>query len=141
MNGVLQIEMRGDSREVIRIMIHIVAVGRLRRAPVTAAVMCDDAKAVIQEEHHLGVPIVRAQRPAVREDYRLSASPVLVEDVNAVFGLNRVHFLVSFVVVAMDRRFRGGLGRSDVTTFLVARVLGMSGGSRFVSTDRYGWRM
>jgi hypothetical protein len=49
---------RGHGRKVIGIVIHIVTVGRLARAPVTPPVMGDNAKAVIQEEHHLRVPIV-----------------------------------------------------------------------------------
>ena len=32
-----------------------------------AAVMGDDAVALDQEEHHLGVPVIGAQRPAVVE--------------------------------------------------------------------------
>src|SRR3981081_72421 len=83
--------MRGDSREIIGIMIHIVTVGRLRRTPVTPTVMRDDAKAVVQEKHHLGVPIVRAQRPAVREDDWLALAPVFVIDLRTVFGRYHAH--------------------------------------------------
>jgi hypothetical protein len=39
----------------------IVIIGGLGRTPVTPTVMRDDAVAAIQEEHHLGVPIVGAQ--------------------------------------------------------------------------------
>jgi hypothetical protein len=85
-------------------MIHIVTIGCLGRTPVTPPVMRDDAKAVIQEEHHLGVPIVSAQWPTVREDNWLSASPVLVENMNSVRGLNSVHRLVLIVVVAINQR-------------------------------------
>src|ERR1700704_2554030 len=90
-DGVLQIKMCGDCREIVGVVIHIVTVGRLRRTPVTAAVMRDDAKAIIQEEHHLRVPIVRAQRPAVREDYGLAFSPILEIDLYTVFGRYRAH--------------------------------------------------
>ena len=44
-NGVLEIEMRGDSREIVGVMIHVVTVGGLRRAAVAAPVVGDDAKA------------------------------------------------------------------------------------------------
>ncbi len=51
-----------------------------------AAVMRDHAVAVLQKVQHLAVPVVRTQRPAVREDDGLAATPVLVEDLGAVAG-------------------------------------------------------
>ena len=45
-NGVLQVEMRGHGREIVGIMIHVVAVADLAGAAVAAAVMGDDAKTV-----------------------------------------------------------------------------------------------
>ncbi len=90
-DGVLQIEVRGQGREIIGIVIHVVTVGRLGRTPVTPAIMRDDAIAVTQEKHELGIPVVGAERPAVREDDRLSASPVLVEDLHSVLGRDRAH--------------------------------------------------
>ena len=58
MNGVLQIEMRRHSGKVVGIMIHVVAVAGLAGAAVAAAVMGDDAIAVIEEEQHLRVPVI-----------------------------------------------------------------------------------
>src|SRR5215218_1536303 len=51
-----------------------------------APIMGDDAISFVEEEHHLVVPIVTTQGPAVMEDDRLGlfGSPVLVEDVGAV---------------------------------------------------------
>ena len=66
MDGVLQIEMRGQSREVVGIVIHVVAVAGLAGPAMAAAVMGDDAIAVIEEEQHLRVPVVGRQRPAMR---------------------------------------------------------------------------
>ncbi len=40
-------------RQIVRIVIHIVTRGGLGRAPVTATIMRDNAKAVIQKEHHI----------------------------------------------------------------------------------------
>jgi len=54
-------------------------------------VMRDDAIALLAKEHHLRLPIVRAQRPTVREDDRLSGSPVFVINLNAVFCLDCAH--------------------------------------------------
>src|SRR5947209_8923924 len=66
--------------EIIRVMIHVVAIGRLARASMPAPVMRDDAIAMVQEKHHLRVPIVRSEWPAVRKHDRLSLTPVLVEN-------------------------------------------------------------
>ncbi|CAM5601104.1 hypothetical protein SFUMM280S_08181 [Streptomyces fumanus] len=50
------------------------------------AVVGDDTVAVVEEEEQLGVPVVRAQRPAVVEHDRPARTPVLVEDLGAVPG-------------------------------------------------------
>jgi hypothetical protein len=62
---ILEVEMRRDRRKVIGVVIHIVTVRRLTRASVTTAIMCNDAEAMTQEEHHLRVPIIAGQRPTV----------------------------------------------------------------------------
>src|ERR1700759_210242 len=80
MNGVLDVEMRGHRREVVGIMIHVMTVAGLAGAAMTAAVMGNDAKTVIEEEQQLGIPIVRRERPAVRKHDRLPAAPILVID-------------------------------------------------------------
>ena len=78
--------MRGQRREIVGVVIHVVAVADLAGAAVAAAVMGDDAKAVVEEEQHLRVPVVGRQRPAVAEHDRLARAPVLVEDLDAVLG-------------------------------------------------------
>ena len=77
--------------EVVRIVIHVVTVAGLAGAAVAAAGVGDDPIAVIEEEQHLGVPVVGRQRPAVAEDDRLARAPVLVEDLRAVRGGDRAH--------------------------------------------------
>jgi hypothetical protein len=47
-------------------------------------VVGDHPKTTFQEEHHLTVPIVRAQWPAVMEEERLTGAPILVEDFSAI---------------------------------------------------------
>jgi hypothetical protein len=42
------------------------------------------------EEQHLGIPVIGAERPAVMEDYGLSLAPVLVKDFHAVFRLTKL---------------------------------------------------
>src|SRR5260370_11232122 len=80
MDGVFQVEMRRQSRQVVGIMVHIVAVGGLGRATMAAAVMGDDAIAMMQEEQQLRVPIIGGQRPAVAGHERVARTPVPVED-------------------------------------------------------------
>jgi hypothetical protein len=58
MNGILEIEMVGQRRKIAGVVIHVMAGGRLRRTSVAAAVMRDDAKALLEKEQHLRVPIV-----------------------------------------------------------------------------------
>src|ERR1700757_3341502 len=86
MDGISEIELLGQLRKIIRIRIHIIAVPRLRGAAMPPPVVRDNAITVLAEEQHLGVPVIRTERPAVSEDYRLSLSPVLVEDCRAIFG-------------------------------------------------------
>jgi hypothetical protein len=98
-NGVLQIEMRGQRRQVIRIVIHVVAIARLSRSAVAAAVVSYDAIAVVKKEQHLRVPVVGRQRPTMAEYDGLTLAPVLVENLNAVFRFDGIH-VDDFVLLA-----------------------------------------
>ena len=90
MDGILQIEMRGQSRKVVGIMIHVMAVARLGGPAVASSVMGDDAIAVFEEEQHLRVPVIGRQRPAVAEYDGLSFAPIFIidVDVSSVFFSN-----------------------------------------------------
>src|SRR5208337_2080038 len=98
-DGVLQVEMGGHCREIVGVMIHIVTVGDLAGPAVAAAIMGDNAIAVLHEEQHLRVPIVGRQWPAVAKYDRLTVAPVLVEDLDPVFGGNHAHVTLSFLRV------------------------------------------
>src|SRR5919106_6712801 len=91
MNGILQIQMCGQSCQVVGIMVHVVAFAGLGRAAMTAPVVGDHTKTLAEEEEHLSVPIVRRERPAVTEHDRLTFTPVLVVDLRSVFGCDRTH--------------------------------------------------
>jgi hypothetical protein len=91
---VAQVERLGQRGEVAGVVIHVVAAEDLARAPVAAPVVRDDAVALLREEQHLAVPVVRGQGPAVREDDGLARAPVLVEDLRAVLGRDRAHVLL-----------------------------------------------
>ena len=57
-HGVMDIEVRGHRGQVVGVVIHVVTVAGLRGPAVPAPVVGDDAIAVLQEEQHLGVPVV-----------------------------------------------------------------------------------
>ena len=83
---VLQVEFFDQRSEIVCVSIHVVAVPRLARAAVAAAVMGDAAIAARGEIEHLIFEGIGRQRPAMTEDHRLSAAPVVVIDLRAVFG-------------------------------------------------------
>jgi hypothetical protein len=60
-----EVQVRGHSGEVIGIVIHVMTDGRLRRASMTSAVVRNDPETSIQEKHHLRIPVIRGQRPAM----------------------------------------------------------------------------
>src|SRR5262249_32849126 len=91
MHGVLEVEMGGHRREIVGIVIHVMAAAALARAAVAAAVRGDDAEALGQEEQQLCIPGLRRKRPAMPADDRLSRTPVLVEYLGTVFGGDRGH--------------------------------------------------
>src|SRR5580698_1090671 len=90
-NRVFQIQMLSDCSEVVGVVVHIMALGNLRGAAVTTAIMRDDTIAVVEKEHHLGIPVVRGKRPSMAEDNRLTGTPVLVENLRSIFDSNHAH--------------------------------------------------
>ena len=58
MNGVPQIEMCGQSRQVICIMVHVMALAWLGGPAMPAPIMGNDAIAMIEEEQHLRIPVI-----------------------------------------------------------------------------------
>src|SRR5207249_10845739 len=92
-HGFLQIKMRGQSRKVVGIVIHVMAVTGLGRPAVASSVMGDYAIAVFEEEQHLRVPVIGRKRPAVAEDDGLSFAPIFIIDVD----VSSVFFSDSYV--------------------------------------------
>src|SRR5438477_4217459 len=82
MHGVVQVKMRGQSRKVVGIVIHVMAVARLGGPAVASSVMGDDAIALFEEEQHLRVPVIGRQRPTMAEDDGLSFAPIFIIDVD-----------------------------------------------------------
>jgi hypothetical protein len=57
-DGVVQVEVLDQVGQVVGVVVKVVAVAGLRGAAVAAPVMGDHPVAVVQEEKHLGVPVV-----------------------------------------------------------------------------------
>jgi hypothetical protein len=89
-----RLEQRG---EIVRIGIHVVAGPRLIRSTMAAAIMGDNAVAVVPQEQHLGVPGISGERPAMGEGHDRAGAPVLEVDLRAVFHCCGRHELRSFV--------------------------------------------
>ncbi|MNT47658.1 hypothetical protein D3C72_1843910 [compost metagenome] len=92
-NDVVKIELFDQFGQIVGILIHVIVIPDLVGAAVAAAVMGDGAETVVGEEHHLRIPCIGAERPAVGEDDGLAVfrTPVLVEDVRSVSGGDRCH--------------------------------------------------
>ena len=82
MDRLLEVQRIDQRRQVVGIGVHIIAIPRLIRPPMAAAVVRDAAVPPRSQKHHLVFPRVRAQGPAMAEDNRLSLPPVLVIEVN-----------------------------------------------------------
>src|SRR5688500_7137787 len=80
MDRVLHIEMRGHRRQVVGIMVEVVAITDLRRATMPTPVMRDHTIALCKEEQQLRVPVVGGKRPAMAEHDRLARTPILVKN-------------------------------------------------------------
>src|SRR5439155_5883483 len=107
-DGVPEIEMGGQRSQVVGVVVHVVTVAGLRGASVSAPVMGDNAIVVLEEEQHLGVPIVARERPAVAENDWLARTPVLVEDLGAIGRRDRAHVRLPPLVWPLTPNLRTG---------------------------------
>src|SRR5215472_12832631 len=57
-----------------------------------AAIMCDTAVSMLDEEKHLWIPCIGAERPPMREGHNWAASPVLVIDLGVIPNPDHRHF-------------------------------------------------
>ena len=60
-----------------------------------APVMRNATEAPLAQKQHLVFPRVRAQRPAMAENYRLPLAPILVINLRAIFRRYRAHPIFS----------------------------------------------
>src|SRR3981081_1335737 len=82
---IFQVKLFGEGGEIIGISVHLVTVPRLGGTTVSSPVMRDDSIAALAQKQHLRIPIVGSEWPAMTEDYGLTLSPVLVENLRTVF--------------------------------------------------------
>src|ERR1700730_537883 len=87
----LEVEMCGQGRQVVGVVIHVMTAIGLRRTSMSPSVVSYDTIAVVEEEHHLRVPIIGRQRPAVAKHNGLTFAPVFVVNLRSVFCRNRGH--------------------------------------------------
>src|SRR5580700_6373855 len=91
MNRILEVEMCGQRRQVVGIVIHVMAVPGLAGAPVSPTVVSNHGISAFAEEQHLCVPIIGGQWPAVAKYHGLTLAPILVKDLRSIFRCNRRH--------------------------------------------------
>src|SRR6266436_3983413 len=101
MHSLLEVEMCGQRRQVVSVMIHVMAATRLGGTSMSAPVVGYDAIAVLEDEQHLRVPIIGRQRPAVAKHNGLTFAPVLVVDLRPIFRRNCRHVMFSFAFVSL----------------------------------------
>src|SRR6266550_5675536 len=88
---ILQIERLGELRQIIGIGIEIISIPWLAGSPMASSIMGDTAITALRQKEHLILECVRAQRPAVAEDNRLSLAPVVVIDPRSIFCRDLTH--------------------------------------------------
>jgi hypothetical protein len=57
---------------------------------------------MVDEEQHLGIPVVGAERPAMMEDNRLALAPVFVKDFDAILRFDKAHVTLPDISVQMN---------------------------------------
>jgi hypothetical protein len=57
------------------------------------SVMGDYPESLVEEKHHLAIPVVATKWPPMMKDNGLSFSPILVENFSAILYFNPFHFL------------------------------------------------
>src|SRR5262245_5100072 len=105
-----QIELLEQFRQIVGILVHVIAAPRLTRAAKTTAIMTDAEKSLRSEKEHLSFPSVRRKRPTVTKADGLPSSwtPVLVVNSGTVLGGNKAHELFS-----LQLKFGRLLNRKD----------------------------
>src|SRR5882762_6127548 len=94
-NGIAKVQLFNQLVNVSSVCVHFVAGNGLRGASMSAAVMSDHAVSPLEKEHHLSVPVICRERPAMVEKQRLAGAPVLVINLRAIFRRDCGHWMTS----------------------------------------------
>jgi hypothetical protein len=78
MDCVLEVQFFSEGREIVGVGVHLVTIPGLGGTAVTSPIMRNDSIAMLAEEQHLFVPVVRGGGLPVTKHYGLALSPVLV---------------------------------------------------------------
>lgn len=105
-HNVAEVERLGQRRQIVGIGVHLVAGPRLAGPAMASAVVPDGAVAAGCNEHHLRLPGIGAERPAMAEQHGLPLAPALVVDLRSVGCGDRAHVMTSLRDV--DRAGPGG---------------------------------
>src|SRR6202790_4823376 len=95
-NGITKVQLFNQFVYVGRVGVHLVAGTVLWGAPIPQAVKSDHAVSALEKEHHLSVPVVCRERPAMMEEQRLASPPVLLKILRASFRGDGCRGLTSF---------------------------------------------
>src|SRR5947199_8449804 len=79
-NRILEVEMIGYGLQIVGIVVHVVSVAGLSRAPMSAPISCNDAETFAVEKKHLSVPVIGRQRTAVAEHEWLPYASILIDE-------------------------------------------------------------
>src|SRR5258708_5471259 len=88
---VSQVETRQQFRQIVGIMIHIIAVPGLTGAAMAAPIMRDAAETTFGEKKHLVFESVRAERPTMAKYDGPTGPPILVVNLGAISSGEAAH--------------------------------------------------
>src|ERR1700681_4004878 len=99
-NGIAKVQLFNQLVYVSSVCVHLVAGNGLCGSSMSATVMSDHAVSPVEKEHHLSVPVVCRERPAMVEEQRLASAPVLEVNLCSVLRRDRRHGILSFAALA-----------------------------------------
>jgi hypothetical protein len=97
MDSVRQIQSLDKFGQVVGVGVQIIAVPGLAGTAMATTVMRDAAVTPRGQIKHLVFKGIRAQRPAMTENDRLTGAPVLEVDVRSVFGGDGAHNFIAWL--------------------------------------------
>jgi hypothetical protein len=110
----VKVEFFNDRREIVGKYVEIVAAARITGAPMAAPVIGDAAQALCGEIHHLVLPKIGVNRPAVDENHWLASAPVAIKQPDSVSRLDeryRKRLRLGLLALAIGSPYGVGIAR------------------------------